>query len=31
MRIAVCDDENYWINQIEEHLVKFKKTYKDVD
>ncbi len=31
LRIAVCDDENYWINQIEEHLLKFKETHNDIE
>ena len=30
MRIAVCDDENEWINHIEEYIDKIKKIYKDI-
>ncbi len=31
MKIAICDDENYWINHIEDHLVKFRETNKDIE
>jgi len=30
MNIAICDDENKWINAIEEYLIKFQKNYTDV-
>lgn len=30
MRIAICDDENEWINQIEEHIEKFKENHKNI-
>ena len=31
LRIALCDDENDWINHFEEYFIKFKMTHKDVD
>ena len=31
LRIALCDDENDWINHFEEYFIKYKRTHKDVD
>ena len=31
MRVAICDDENVWVNRIEEHLIRFKKSHKDIE
>lgn len=30
MNIAICDDENKWINAIEEYLMKFQESYTDI-
>ena len=30
LRIAVCDDENSWINHLENHLVRLNKVYKNI-
>lgn len=31
MRVAICDDENNWVNQIDAHLTKFKERHKDIE
>ena len=31
MRIAICDDENIWINHIEEYIEKIKSIYKEFE
>lgn len=31
MRIAICDDENIWINYIEEYIEKIKEIYKEIE
>ena len=31
MRIAICDDENIWINHIEEYIKKIKSIYNEIE
>ncbi len=31
MRVAVCDDENVWVNKIEEYLLRFKESHEDIE
>lgn len=31
MKIAICDDENEWINHIEGHIDRLKKIYDDIE
>ena len=31
LNIAVCDDDNNWINNIESHLLRYRKTYKELE
>lgn len=30
MNIAICDDQNEWLEVIEEYLVKFRRTYRSI-
>ncbi len=31
MRIAICDDENEWVKNIEEYVSKIKEVYRDIE